>query len=225
MWRRRGTACGRRPRKPSATSTRWWTWPASRWLLRAAGPRVCAFEKDSASRCDADRGDELRRAASAKEAALRPLSCVRSCMPWRTIACRPAGSARGPAALTRHPARRMEGADAARRNAERDGLQTGFVRRYERVQSARPRALRRRRPPGAAARHIMRPALANERVQCDTAGLLVPKLETPRRDDTPHLGMSPPAFMRLRIGLPVCSSGIQWCYVSRRSMAGGQGVG
>jgi len=36
-------------------------------------------------------------------------------------------------------------------------------------------------------RNITRPALANERVQCDAAGQVVPKLKTPWHDSTANL--------------------------------------
>ncbi|MBE0546613.1 MAG: transposase [Rubrivivax sp.] len=45
-------------------------------------------------------------------------------------------------------------------------------------------------------RYITRPALANERVQTNTAGQVVLKLKTPWRDGTTHLVMSPLAFMQ-----------------------------
>jgi hypothetical protein len=45
-------------------------------------------------------------------------------------------------------------------------------------------------------RYITRPALANERVQCNVAGQVVLKLKTPRRDGTSHLVMSPLEFMQ-----------------------------
>ena len=45
-------------------------------------------------------------------------------------------------------------------------------------------------------RYINRPALANERVQTNTAGQVVLKLKTPWRDGTTHLVMSPLEFMQ-----------------------------
>jgi hypothetical protein len=45
-------------------------------------------------------------------------------------------------------------------------------------------------------RYITRPALANERVQCNAAGQVVPTLKTPWRDGTTHLVMSPLEFMQ-----------------------------
>ena len=45
-------------------------------------------------------------------------------------------------------------------------------------------------------RYITRPALANERVQTNTAGQVVLKLKTPWRDGTTHLVMSPLEFMQ-----------------------------
>ena len=45
-------------------------------------------------------------------------------------------------------------------------------------------------------RYITRPALANERVQCNSAGQVVLKLKTPWRDGTTHIVMSPLEFMQ-----------------------------
>ena len=45
-------------------------------------------------------------------------------------------------------------------------------------------------------RYITRPALANERVQCNAAGQVVLKLKTPWRDGTTHLVMSPLELMQ-----------------------------
>ena len=45
-------------------------------------------------------------------------------------------------------------------------------------------------------RYITRPALANERVQCNAAGQVVLKLKTPWHDGTTHLVMSPLEFMQ-----------------------------
>ena len=45
-------------------------------------------------------------------------------------------------------------------------------------------------------RTITRPALANERVQCNAAGHVVLTLKTPWRDGTTHLVMSPLEFMQ-----------------------------
>ena len=45
-------------------------------------------------------------------------------------------------------------------------------------------------------RYITRPALANERLQCNAAGQVVLKLKTPRHDGTTHLVMSPLEFMQ-----------------------------
>ena len=45
-------------------------------------------------------------------------------------------------------------------------------------------------------RTITRPALANERVQCNAAGQVVLTLKTPWRDGTTHLVMSPLEFMQ-----------------------------
>ena len=45
-------------------------------------------------------------------------------------------------------------------------------------------------------RYITRPALANERVQCNAAGQVVLRLKTPWRDGTTHIVMSPLEFMQ-----------------------------
>jgi len=70
-----------------------------------------------------------------------------------------------------------------------------------------PIPLRPCRPRGPAARPLARhgqspvcscpgSALANEPVQCDTAGRVVLKLKTPRRDGTTHLVLNPLEFMQ-----------------------------
>ena len=58
---------------------------------------------------------------------------------------------------------------------------------------------------------VTRAALANEGVQCRTAGQVVLKLKTPGRDGTAHLAMSPLEFMQWLAALvtrprPVMSS-------------------
>ena len=45
-------------------------------------------------------------------------------------------------------------------------------------------------------RDITRPALVNERVQCNAAGLVTLRLKTPWRDGTTHIVMLPLAFMQ-----------------------------
>jgi len=45
-------------------------------------------------------------------------------------------------------------------------------------------------------RSITRPALSDERVQCNAAGQVELKLKTPWRDGTMHLVMTPPEFMQ-----------------------------
>jgi Putative transposase len=45
-------------------------------------------------------------------------------------------------------------------------------------------------------RYISRPALANERLQCNAAGQVVLRLKTPWRDGTTHVVMSPLEFMQ-----------------------------
>ena len=52
-------------------------------------------------------------------------------------------------------------------------------------------------------RYITRPALANERVQCNAAGQVVLKLKTPWRDGTTHLVMSPLEFMQRLAALAI----------------------
>jgi Putative transposase len=51
-----------------------------------------------------------------------------------------------------------------------------------------------RQAPEQLCRYITRPALVNERVQCNAAGQVVLKLKTPRRDGTIHSVMSPLEF-------------------------------
>ena len=51
-------------------------------------------------------------------------------------------------------------------------------------------------------RYITRPALANERVQCNAAGQVVLKLKTAWRDGTTHIVMGPLEFMQ-RLAAPV----------------------
>ncbi|MDO9092174.1 MAG: transposase [Rubrivivax sp.] len=53
-------------------------------------------------------------------------------------------------------------------------------------------------------RYITRPALANERVQTNAAGLVVLKLKTAWRDGTTHLVMSPLEFMQRLAALVPC---------------------
>lgn len=50
-------------------------------------------------------------------------------------------------------------------------------------------------------RYITRPALSDERVQCNATGQVELKLKTPWRDGTTHLVMSPLEFMRRRAAL------------------------
>jgi Putative transposase len=83
-------------------------------------------------------------------------------------------------------------------------------------------------------RYITRPALANERVQCNAAGQVVLKLKTPWHDGTTHMVMSPLEFMqRLAALVPrprlhlICFHGVLarpmpscarwWCHKSRSS--------
>jgi hypothetical protein len=50
-------------------------------------------------------------------------------------------------------------------------------------------------------RHITRPALASDRVQCDAPRQVLLKLKTPWRDGATHLMMSPLKFMQRLAGL------------------------
>ena len=50
-------------------------------------------------------------------------------------------------------------------------------------------------------RHIIRPALSDERVQVNAAGQVELKLKTPWRDGTTHLVMTPLVFMQRRAAL------------------------
>ena len=52
---------------------------------------------------------------------------------------------------------------------------------------------------GRISRYITRPALANERVQINSAGQVVLKLKTAWRDGTTHIVLSPLEFMK-RLG-------------------------
>ncbi len=88
-------------------------------------------------------------------------------------------------------------------------------------------------------RYITRPALANERVQCNAAGQVVLKLKTPWRDGTTHIVMSPLEFMqrlaaRATEGRPpgarataaAAPDPLPWCAGAEReaARAGGAGV-
>ncbi len=57
-------------------------------------------------------------------------------------------------------------------------------------------AARERKKLARLCRYITRPALANDRVQCNGAGQVVLKLKTPWRDGTTHQVMSPLEFMQ-----------------------------
>ena len=87
----------------------------------------------------------------------------------------------------------MQGAmarDAAREQelcADHQGVSLHAVVRYEAHERQRPEQL---------CRTITRPALANERVQIDSAGQVVLKLKTAWRDGTTHIVMSPLEFMQ-----------------------------
>jgi len=50
--------------------------------------------------------------------------------------------------------------------------------------------------------YVTRPALTNERVQCNSAGQVVLKLKTPWRDGTTHPVMSPEFMQRLAALVP-----------------------
>jgi hypothetical protein len=60
---------------------------------------------------------------------------------------------------------------------------------------------------------ITRPALANERVQCNTAGQVVLEFKIPWRDGTAHLAMSPPELMqRSTLLAPGCDARASDCF-------------
>lgn len=61
--------------------------------------------------------------------------------------------------------------------------------------------------------YIARPALASERVQAITGGLVVPKLKTPWRDGVTHLVMSPLDCMQRHIAGQLCSTKLRERYV------------
>lgn len=88
--------------------------------------------------------------------------------------------------------------DGAERDAAGAGLQTGSVRRHQRVRlhAAVRYVADERRALEQLCRYITRPALANERVQTNAAGQVVLKLKTPWRDGTTHLVISPLEFIQ-----------------------------
>ena len=58
----------------------------------------------------------------------------------------------------------------------------------ERPQGLHPKApTNERQAQERLCRHVIRPALANERVQCNSARQVVRKLKTPWRDGTPRI--------------------------------------
>ena len=69
-------------------------------------------------------------------------------------------------------------------------------------------------------RHITRPALANERIQCNPTGQVVLKLKTPRCDGNAYQVMSPLEFMQRHIEWQLCGSQTCECYVGSGSRAG-----
>ena len=66
-----------------------------------------------------------------------------------------------------------------------------------------------RKAPEQLCRHITRPALANERVQCNISEHVVLKLKTPWRDGTTQLAMSPREFMQ-RAGCAGATAQLLW---------------
>lgn len=87
-------------------------------------------------------------------------------------------------------------------------------------------------------RYITRPALANDRVQCNAAGQVVLKLNTAWRDGTTHLVMSPLEFMqrlaarategrlsRARATAQTASDPLPWRADHRARCRAGGGVG
>ena len=61
---------------------------------------------------------------------------------------------------------------------------------------------------------ITRPALANERVQTNSAGQVVLKLKNPWCDGTTYLAMSPRDFIRPHIDGQLCGIAVCECYFS-----------
>ena len=85
--------------------------------------------------------------------------------------------------------------DCAGRPAQGNGLRAIAVRRHQRFQPARCRALRRRRPPGTGTTvPLHHPPGAGQRT--NAAGQVVLKLKAAWRDGTTHLVMSPLEFMQ-----------------------------
>ncbi len=81
-------------------------------------------------------------------------------------------------------------------------------------------------------RTIKRPALANERVQCNAAGQVVLKLKSPWRDGTTPIVMSPLEFMQRlaasgRAGAPASAAPdpIPWSAGAQRQAEGAGGAG
>jgi hypothetical protein len=66
---------------------------------------------------------------------------------------------------------------------------------------------------------ITRPALANERVQCNAAGQVVLKPKAPGHDGTTRLVTSPLDSTPLRIGLPLSGRQVYWPQVSSGSVS------
>jgi hypothetical protein len=98
---------------------------------------------------------------------------------------------------------RSEGADVARRSAQRNKWQAEVMRQAARLQSSCGGArwgcqLRagQRKTLERLCRYITRPALANDRVQVNASGQVELKLKTPWRDGTTHQVMSPLEFMQ-----------------------------
>jgi len=69
-------------------------------------------------------------------------------------------------------------------------------------------------------RYITRPALANERIQCNPTGQVVLKLKTPWCDGNAYQVMSPLEFMQRHIEWQLCGSQTCECYVGSGSRAG-----
>jgi len=71
-------------------------------------------------------------------------------------------------------------------------------------------------------RNITRPALADERVQCNAAGQVMLKLNTPWHDGTRPQVMSPLELIQLAVGWPLCGGQIYWFSVSSGSGPGAE---
>ena len=95
----------------------------------------------------------------------------------------------------------LQGVHGARCDAARQRVHPNAVRPDEQgfsLHAAVRCGAHERRRLEQLCRYLTRPALANERVQCNGAGQVVLRLKTPWGDGTTHLVMSPLEFMASR---------------------------